>query len=120
MQRLLAVPGSALNHVPREVLEWENEDARVCCGALQCLGLCYECDVLGTVGTMHVFEENLNRRSLPLFAVPCWPCVWLSYCCFGARRDSVRHTLRRVPLVETYSFDRENSMLSGSRQGKGA
>ncbi len=115
----MAVPGSALNHVPREVLEWENEDARVCCGALQCLGLCYVCDVLGTVGTMQVFEEGLNKRSLPLFAVyePCWPCVWLSHCCLGAEKESVRRTLRRVPFVQMNSFDTENGMAHTERVG---
>jgi hypothetical protein len=127
MQQLAAVPGRALAYVPREVLGWKEEDedeaeedqaaaakedAVVCCGAVQCLGLCYLCDVLGAVSTMVHFEEGLNKRSLPLFAFyeACWPCMRLAACCFCCfTREDVRALPRAyVPYLSANTFDAEN------------
>ncbi len=102
----MAVPGRALTYLPREVLHWEDEDARACCGAAQCLGLCYMVDVLGTVQTMQHFEVGRNRRSLPLFAFyeACWPCMWLSSCCLGVgRARGLPRTY--VPWLKENTFD---------------
>ena len=117
MQQLAAVPGRALAYVPREALGWKEEDegqtaaedAVVCCGAAQCLGLCYLCDVLGAVSTLGHFEEGLNKRSLPLFAFyeACWPCMRLAGCCLA--RETVRRLPRDyVPYLADNTFDADN------------
>jgi hypothetical protein len=110
MQQLAAVPGRALTYAPREALGWEDADAVACCGAAQCLGLCYVCDVLGTVGAMQALEEGRNKRSLPLFAFyeACWPCMRVFACCWGA--PAARQLPRvYVPYLQQNTFDADDA-----------
>ena len=101
------MPGRALNHLPREVLEWENEDARTCCATAECFGLCYLMDVFGAVGTMTAIEEGANRRSLHLFVFYelCWPCMRVATCCCGMSHEEARGIPRLIPPLARNTFD---------------
>ncbi len=107
-----------LTYIPRDVLHMENEDDRTCCAVVQCFGLCYLCDLWFTIPTMDVFEEDLNKRSLPLFAFYelCWPCMWFTYCCCDKTHSSVRELPRRyVPGLKENTFDTDNVLLAAKR-----
>ena len=88
LEEMLAVPGAALNHLPEHVLEMHDANARMCCGALECIGLFYTMDVGCTIPVMQLIERGHNRASLGLFACYewSWPCMLCALPCVGAPR----------------------------------
>ena len=114
MQQAPAMAGKTLTYIPRDVLHLENEESRTCCAVVQCFGLCYLCDLCCTVPIMQEFEEDLNKRSLPLFAFYelCWPWMWFSSCCCGMPNSSVREMPRHYfPGLRENTFDLDNARL---------
>jgi hypothetical protein len=88
LEEMLAVPGAALNHLPEHVLEMHDANARMCCGALECIGLFYTMDLGCTIPVMQLIERGHNRASLGLFACYewAWPCMLCALPCVGAPR----------------------------------
>ena len=108
MERAMSIPGHVLTYVPDEVLQWEDKEARACCAAVECFGLCYLCDTQCAIPTMGYFEDGLNKRSLPLFAFyeVCWPCMWIAKYCFGMSRERARELPREyISHLKVNTFD---------------
>ena len=93
-----------------------NHDARTCCGALTCFGLCYLTDLCCAIPTMRRIEEGIDQYSLPLFPFYecCWPCMRLFSCCYGEEgarqmRENVWPPLERMDPHQYYDIAPKNT-----------
>jgi hypothetical protein len=78
----LQMGGAALSAAPN-ALGMENQNSRMCCGAVACFGCVYVMDVCCAMPVMRRVEadehEQVSLLRLPFYEV-AWPCVGLMLC----------------------------------------